>query len=182
MKNLQSMSFKKVLTLIVILSVIASCKKNETETDNIFKFREYISYTTSGLSSIAEPIQINLAKEVEGWEAEQELTDNVVTISPHVSGKLIVINKHALLFKPDETLEPSTEYTVTVKLNKIYKDIPKELANYTFQFKTITPNFTIVTNNLQSYSKEWQYVEAVLRTRSEEHTSELQSRPHLVCR
>ena len=158
------MSFKKVLTLIVILSVIASCKKNETETDNIFKFREYISYTTSGLSSIAEPIQINLAKEVEGWEAEQELTDNVVTISPHVSGKLIVINKHALLFKPDETLEPSTEYTVTVKLNKIYKDIPKELANYTFQFKTITPNFTIVTNNLQSYSKEWQYVEAVLRT------------------
>jgi len=158
------MSLKKIITLLVIMSFIASCKKKEIETDNIFKFRDYISYTTSGLVSIAEPIQIKLAQEVETWEAGQELTDNTVTISPHVSGKLMVINKQTLLFKPDETLDPATEYTVTLKLDKIYKNLPKDLENYTFQFKTITPNFTIVTNNLQSYSKEWQYVEAVLRT------------------
>lgn len=157
------MSFKKIIPFIVLLIVLASCKKEETETDNLFKFREYISYTTSGLSSIADPIQINLAKPVENWEIGQEIIADILTISPHVSGKLIVVNQQSLLFKPDETMEPATEYTVTVKLKEIYKDLPKDFGNYTFQFKTITPNFNIVTNSLQSYSKEWQYVEAVLR-------------------
>ncbi|MEO8933895.1 MAG: MG2 domain-containing protein [Xanthomarina sp.] len=157
------MSFKKTIIFAVILSFTVSCKNKDTETDNIFKFREYISYTTSGLISVEESIQINLAKEVEDWEMGQEITDNILTISPHVSGKLMIDSKHALLFKPDEPLDPATEYTVTLKLNKIYKDLPKDFGNYTFQFKTITPNFTVITNNIQSYSKEWQYVEAVLR-------------------
>src|SRR5690554_6098287 len=147
------MSFKKLITLVVILTFIASCKKKEVETDNIFKFREYISFTTSGLSSIEDPIQINLAKDVEGWEMGQELTDNIISITPHVSGKLMIVNKHALIFKPDEALDPGTEYSVTVKLDKIYKDIPKNLGSYSFQFKTITPNFSVSINNLQSYSK-----------------------------
>ena len=157
------MSFKKIVTVIVILSVLVSCKKEDTETDNLFKFREYISYTTSGLSSIADPIQINLTKPVEKWEMEQEILDDIVNISPHVSGKLVVVNQQSILFTPDEPLEPATEYTVTVKLKNIYNDIPNDFGNYTFQFKTITPNFTINTTHLQSYSKEWQYVEAVLR-------------------
>ncbi len=74
------------------------------------------------------------------------------------------MNNHTLLFTPDEHLEPATEYTVNVKLNDIYKNIPKTFEEYTFQFKTITPSFNITTQNLQSYSKEWQYMFAQLRS------------------
>ncbi|EGV43196.1 hypothetical protein BZARG_1143 [Bizionia argentinensis JUB59] len=164
MKNHPSFSSKKILILLVIFSVIVSCKKEDTETDNIFKFREYISYTTSGLKSVADPIEISLAKPVEGWEMGQELPDKIMEVSPHTPGKIIVTNGHSLLFKPDENLEPATEYTVTLKLDKIYDDISSDFGNFTFQFKTITPSFTVVTNNLQSYSKEWQYMGAVLRS------------------
>ncbi|WP_445738473.1 alpha-2-macroglobulin family protein [Mariniflexile sp.] len=158
------MSLKKIFTCAFFIVFAISCKKKEVETDNLFKFREYISYTTSGLVSVADPIEINLAKEVEGWEPGKEITSDIITISPHVQGKLMASNKHTLQFKPDEHLEPSTEYTVSVKLSDIYKKIPKDFETYTFQFKTITPNFNIVTNNLQSYSKNWQYLEAVLRS------------------
>ncbi|MCF7559460.1 MG2 domain-containing protein [Sabulilitoribacter multivorans] len=158
------MPLRKLLAIVAILTLATSCKKKEVETDNLFKFRDYISYTTSGLTSVVDPIQINLANDVEGWEMGQEITDKIVSISPHVQGKLAVANKHTLLFTPDEPLEPATEYTVTVKLDKIYKTIPDGFDNYTFQFKTITPNFNIVTNNLQSYSKNWQYLESVLRS------------------
>lgn len=158
------MSFKKLFTFAILIFLVVSCKKKEVETDNLFKFREYISYTTSGLVSVAEPIEINLAKEVNGWEMGKELTENLVTITPYVQGKLTVANNHALLFIPDEHLEPSTEYTVSVNLKDIYKKISKEFETYTFQFKTITPNFSIETNNLQSYSKNWQYLETVLRS------------------
>ncbi|MFD0834919.1 alpha-2-macroglobulin [Mariniflexile aquimaris] len=158
------MSVKKFYVLVILIALVAACKNKEVETDNLFKFREYISYTTSGLVSVADPIEINLAKEVAGWEMGKDLNQNIISITPHVQGTLTVANNHALLFTPDEYLDPSTEYTVSVKLSDIYKKVKKGFETYTFQFKTITPNFNIVTNNLQSYSKNWQYLEAVLRS------------------
>ncbi|MBO3100214.1 alpha-2-macroglobulin family protein [Gelidibacter pelagius] len=161
------MSFKNFITCVFALLLVVSCKKDGTpneETDNLFKFRDYISYTTAGRVSIADPIIINLTKDVEGWTIGQEISDKIVTIKPHIQGKLLVENAHALVFKPDETLQPDTEYSVTVKLDKIYKNQPKDFGAYTFQFKTIAPNFNVVTNNLQSYSKNWQYLEAALKS------------------
>ncbi|MFB9055139.1 alpha-2-macroglobulin [Mariniflexile ostreae] len=158
------MSIKKQIVLIALLIFTFSCKENTEENDNLYKFRDYISYTTSGVISVASPIQISLAKDVETWEIEQKITDKLLNIKPHVQGQLTAGNAHTLLFTPDEPLEPDTEYTVTVKLNDIYKNIPKGFEDYTFQFKTIAPNFNVVTNHLQSYSKKWQYLESTIKS------------------
>ncbi|WP_242134228.1 alpha-2-macroglobulin family protein [Aestuariivivens marinum] len=155
---------KKFSLLVGLIFLFVCCKKKDVKTDNLFKFRDYISYTTSGMVSAAGLIQINLVNDVEDWEAGQEISDKLITISPYAEGKLTVANKHTLVFIPDEYLEPNTEYSVTVKLNSIYKNIPKGYENYTFQFKTITPNFNIVTQSLQSYSKDWQYMEGVIKS------------------
>ncbi|RKE98666.1 Ig-like domain-containing alpha-2-macroglobulin family protein [Ichthyenterobacterium magnum] len=158
------MSLKKLFAFVMILSLAISCKKKVVKTDNIFKFRDYISYTSSGIVSVTNPIRINLANDIEGFEVGQDISTDIISIKPHVQGKLSVENKHILIFKPDENLEPNTEYSVTVKLGELYKNIPKDYKDYTFQFKTITPNFNITTSNLQSYSKEWQYLEAVIKS------------------
>lgn len=158
------MKIKKLLSVFVILILIFSCKKEKIKTDNIYKFKDYISYTTSGIISTSEKININLAKEVAGWEANQEISDDILTIQPFVNGKIKTVNKHAFIFIPDENLEADTEYTVTIKLKEIYKNISHEFRDYTFQFKTITPNFTLQTNSLQSYSKEFQYLEGVVKS------------------
>ncbi|MDG5490902.1 alpha-2-macroglobulin [Psychroserpens sp. SPM9] len=161
------MTLKHLFALIICLAFAVSCKKKDSitqETDNLFKFRDYISYTSSGLQSVTEPITINLSNDVEGWGIDTVIDDAIIKISPHVDGTLKASNKHTLLFIPDEHLDPATEYTVAVKLDKIYKDMPKDYEDYVFQFKTITPNFNIVTNSLQSYSKKWQYIEAVIKS------------------
>ena len=161
------MAYKNFYTLFLLMLLVVSCKKevaSNVETDNLFKFRDYISYTTAGRVSIADPVMVNLTTDVEGWIIGQELTDKILKIEPNVQGKLLVENAHTLIFNPNETLKPDTEYSVTVKLDEIYKDQPKEFATYTFQFKTIAPNFNVVTNNLQSYSKKWQYLEATLKS------------------
>ncbi|GAB1856082.1 MG2 domain-containing protein [Flavobacteriaceae bacterium MHTCC 0001] len=158
------MPLKKIFVFVFVIALAVSCKKKIVETDNLFKFRDYISYTTSGITSIASPIRINLANDVDDWEMGQEITKNIISIKPHVEGKLSVLNKHTLLFTPDEYLEPNTEYTVNVKLDDIYDNIPNGFGNYTFQFKTITPSFNVVTNSLQSYSKAWQYLEGVIKS------------------
>mgnify|MGYP000212236787 CR=1 FL=1 len=158
------MQIKKHFAFLILMALAVSCKKTPVETDNVFKYRDYISYTTSGLISVIEPITINLAEEVKDWEAEQDLDTDFVKIKPHVQGTLKAINKHTLVFTPDVALESDTEYAVTVNLGDIYKTIPSEFENYIFQFKTITPGFSLTTNNLQSYSKEWQYLSGQLRS------------------
>ncbi|NRR91248.1 Ig-like domain-containing protein [Winogradskyella undariae] len=158
------MNIKKHLILLFILAFAFSCKDKTVETDNIFKFRDYISYTTSGLVSVTDPIKISLSDTVSGWEIDKTLPSELVKITPHVQGELKAMNNHTLLFTPDENLESATEYTVNVDLSDIYQNIPSEFEGYTFQFKTITPSFNITTQNLQSYSKAWQYLHAQLRS------------------
>lgn len=158
------MSFKKLVPFVLIITFLASCKKEAEETDNLFKFRDYISYTTSGMTSVASPIQINLAKAVDEWEMGMEISDHILSVKPHVQGKLTANNSNTLTFTPDEYLEPDTEYTVTLKLGRIYSDMPQDFKDYTFQFKTIAPSFNVLTNHLQSYSKNWQYLEGVIKS------------------
>jgi len=158
------MKLKNLLSALVLLLLIFSCKKEARKTDNIYKFKEYVSYTTSGVVSTTERISVHLGKEVINWEVNQEVLSDFITITPFVGGKVKTINKHSFVFIPDEILEADTEYTVSVNLNKIYNSIPQGFNKYTFQFKTITPNFSIQTESLQSYSKEYQYLEGVVKS------------------
>jgi len=157
---------KHVLRLFacVALFSLASCgDKNEiSQTDNLFKFKDYITNHTYGNQSIASPIRINLAKPLEQFEITQEIPSEYIKISPKTEGTLIVENNTTLIFQPKEYLKPDTEYTVTVQLQKLYENIEKEFKNYTFSFKTITPNFSINLENLQSYSKKWQFVNGTM--------------------
>ncbi len=148
---------------ILLLLLVFSCKDKDkhSETDNLFKFKEYISYNTYGNQSITTDIRIELAKPLEQFELTQELSaDEYLKISPKTEGKLVVENGKTLIFQPSEYLKPGTEYSVTIKLDKFYEDISKEFKSYTFSFHTIAPNFKIDLGKLQSYSKQWQYLEA----------------------
>ncbi len=151
---------KFFLLITITLFVISSCKKDNksSNNDNVFKYRNYVYYTTSGRVSAYETIKITLAKDVLAWEANQEVDDSVFSISPSVSGKLQADNKRTLVFQPNEPLQSDTEYTVTIKLKKLFPKIKKEFKKYTFSFKTIKQNFKINTASLQSYSKDWQYL------------------------
>ncbi len=153
-----------ILTLVLLFS---SCKdkKEHSETDNLFKFKDYISYNTYGNKSITTDIKVGLTRPLEQFEMTQELkADDYLKISPKTDGKLVIENGNTLIFVPSENLKPDTEYVVTVKLNKLYDDISKEFKTYTFSFKTIKPNFKVDLGNLQSYSKEWQYLEGSIES------------------
>ncbi len=158
------MFLRKYMLCIWVIVLLSSCKDKVVDTDNLFKYRAYISYTTSGQTSVASPIQVKLAKPVEGWDTGKEITERIIKIKPHVEGVLRVVNDHSLEFVADEHLEPDTEYTVYVDLKAIYKEIPDTFDTYTFQFKTITPSFNVLTNTLQSYSKSWQYLGGAIRS------------------
>ena len=157
--------FLRLLTLVVFFLISACGDKTETsQTDNLFKYKEYISYNTSGIQSIAEPIRIDLNTPLTQYEIAQEIPSEYIKITPKTEGKLTIENGRTLIFVPSENLKPDTAYSVTVKLSKLYEDINAEYKNYTFSFKTIKPNFKLDLGNLQSYSKQWQYVTGTIQS------------------
>jgi hypothetical protein len=145
-----------ILSLLIISVAFLSCKNDNSKnsTNNIFKFRKHISYTTSGVVSVAEPIRIDLVNEVESWVANEEVSTGFISISPKINGKLAALNSRSLLFQPSKKLDPNKEYTVTVNLGKMYNNIAPEFKKYTFKFKTLEQNFSVATTSFQSYSKE----------------------------
>lgn len=151
----------KISALLFIVSLLIGCSESTPETDNLFQFRDYIAQTTSGRQSIANPIVVELSKNVDDWEVNTELPNSLLAITPSVSGTLTAHNSRTLVFQPSEHLQPNTEYTVTLQLAEIM-EVEDAFKTYSFSFKTIEPNFSIITNNIQSYSKEWQYLEGSL--------------------
>ena len=151
-------------TLLLVL-VLTACSNNKdaSQTDNLYAFRDYVSYNSYGSLSIAEPIRIELSKSLDQYEVTQEIPSEYIKISPKTTGKFLIENGRTLVFQPDNYLKPGTEYSVTLKLDKLYDDIDKKFRSYTFMFKTITPNFKVNLGNLQSYSKEWQYVTGTIK-------------------
>ncbi len=155
----------RLMTLVVFLTLYSCGDKTETsETDNLFKFKDHISYNTYGIKSIASTIEVGLVQPLESFEINQEIPAEYFKISPGTKGTLSIENGRSLIFQPEEYLKPDTEYTVTVLLHKLIEDIEKEFRTYTFRFKTIEPNFKIDLGNLQSYSKEWQYITGTVST------------------
>ncbi|RMA66115.1 alpha-2-macroglobulin family protein [Ulvibacter antarcticus] len=153
----------RVLILLLIVAISSCTKKNDlSDTDNLFKFKEFISYNTNGNISISEAIRIDLAQPLEQFEISQEISSEYLKISPKTEGKVTIDNGRTLVFQPTEHLQSDTEYHVTVKLSKLYDDIGQEFKNYTFAFKTIKPAFKLNVQNLQSYSKQWQYLEGTI--------------------
>lgn len=149
----------------LVLFLVAACKNKDsgtTDTDNLFRFKDYISNHTQGQQSIAAPIKIWLGQPLEQYELTQEIPSEYVQLNPKVDGTLVVENGNALVFQPNENLRPDTVYEVTLLLDKLYEDVTSGFKKYTFAFKTIAPNFKIDLGELQSYSKEWQYLTGTL--------------------
>ncbi len=138
--------------------------KTPSETNNLFKFKEYISSHTYGTVSVASPIRITLSKPITQYEVQQEIPSEFLVISPKIQGKFIVENINTLVFKPAQKLQPDTKYTVTLKLHKIIDAVPKLYKTYTFSFKTRATAFKISMGNLQSYNKQWQYLNGSIET------------------
>ena len=84
------MRFRYLFLSLLFSVALFSCKNENPQksTDNLFMFKEYINFTTSGVVSVTQPIRIDLSKEVESWIANQEVSKNIVSISPKVEGTL----------------------------------------------------------------------------------------------
>ena len=153
------MSLKKNTVFFALICCFIACTEKKTDPDNIYQYRSYISSTTAGIVSKESTIEVYFARSMRDGIELQELPTDILQIQPKIKGVLTAQNENSIQFKPNENLKPNTEYSVKVKLDALFDNVSEEKKTYTFQFKTIKPSYKVSVNNLQSYSKDWQFLE-----------------------
>ena len=162
----------KTKGLIYVLSVFflfqACGRKSAADFNSDFSiFKEYIVSFTGGIVSAQSDIRVVLAFDNKNWKVNQVLDNDLFDISPSVDGKVIALSNNTIAFIPEKKLESGTEYQVTLHLDKLNSKVAekdKALSNFNFTVKTIKQDFVVNMLDVQSYSKEYQYLNCVLKT------------------
>jgi len=156
---------KLVLFLTVITLLLHSCsKKSGKDFDSDpFLYRDYITSFSSGLISTKADIQVGLAFTKKEWQVHHELDNNYFTVSPAAEGKVLFLQDNKIAFRPAKHLKQDTEYQVTLHLSKFIK-VADSLSDFNFTIKTLKQDFLVTTQDLQSYNRDMQYLNASVKT------------------
>ncbi|WP_456868162.1 alpha-2-macroglobulin family protein [Galbibacter sp. BG1] len=161
------MQVKKILFFILAILIIG-CKNKENDIqqqkENLLKYREYISDVSTGIISAKSDIRVVLKNPSSKLSENKILDDKILEIKPYAAGKVVALNNQTIAFIPEKGLKQGTEYTLTLDLENFIEDIPSNLEDFTFKVKTLEQQFNITTSNLQSYNRDWQYLEGSLRS------------------
>lgn len=159
----------KILKLVLFFTaslLLASCSKETAEDFNSDPalYRDYITGFSSGIIITKADIQVALAFAKKEWQVNGELDKSFFTVSSGVDGKVIFLGNNTIAFRPAKRLEQDKEYRVTLHLSKLIDNVPEKLSDFKFTVKTLKQDFMVTTNDLQSYSKDWQFLNGVLKT------------------
>ncbi len=151
------------LSLAIMAFSCSETKKDTGKLSKVFEFSPYISDMSPSVISGTSDIRIVLTEPVDDWKKDMELNSSLLTISPKVPGKVMALSNRTIAFVPEKPLEQHTEYTFSLKLGEI-RDVDNKYAFFNFRVKTMEQLFNVVTENLQSYDRDWQYIRGVIRT------------------
>ncbi|MCZ8169120.1 MG2 domain-containing protein [Flavobacterium sp.] len=161
-------TFKFLSVLMVLVTLAACSKKSAADFDSDpTLFKAYIAGFTSGFIPAKSDIRVQLAFQKKDWNPEQELDDDLFSISPSVDGKVKMLSSNTIAFIPEEPLEQNTLYQVTLNLEKLTTVTDEKLQAFNFSFKTIKQDFIVQTQDLQSYNKNYYYQYGTIRTADE---------------
>ena len=160
------MKTSKIFGLFIALLVVQSCSKkvaSDFESDYSL-YKNFITSFSSGFVSVHSDFRVQLAFKKSDWKPNQELDDNLFDISPSVSGKVMALSNNTIAFIPKNKLDQNTLYQITLHLSQITNKVPKGLENFNFSVKTMKQDFVVNTQDLQSYSKDWYYLNGTIKT------------------
>jgi len=143
---------------LVSFLLMLSCAKTSNTLSNKNDYLPFIESFPPQIVSSTSPISLAFKEKL----SVDKVTDAVFEINPKLKGSVVLKGK-VLSFIPSEKLASNTVYTVKVHISKLIKNISKDLKDFTFQLKTIKPQFSVTTFHQQAYDKNWQFLEGEIQ-------------------
>ncbi|KAB1067184.1 hypothetical protein F6U93_12260 [Tamlana haliotis] len=152
------------VVLVLVMLIFNGCKDDSSVAlNNIQKFKDYIFEVTTGIVPTKTDIKVVLINPMKDISSEVELDKSILKVSPKVPGKVVALNNRTIAFIPENKFESDTRYTFKLDLGAL-QDVSSEYEHFVFDVKTIKQDFQVVINNLESYSRDWQYLNGTLRS------------------
>ncbi|MCP4440896.1 MAG: hypothetical protein GY810_18395 [Aureispira sp.] len=137
------------LGLLALIFAFSACTPKNTgnnpgEVPSAFsetkeKYKNYVAAYTAGMISKASSIQLRLTNDIASSDKiDQAIANGILTFKPAIEGQAIWSSTNTIKFTPKEWLPANQLHKATVDLKQLYPNIPKELASFTFDFKTIS--------------------------------------------
>ena len=136
-----------ILPLIFITLFISSCK-DTSEDKNNEQFIPYISAYTSGVISNNDVIIIRLAEE---QTKKIDLPEGIFEFDPKIEGNAYWQDNRTIIFEPVGLLPSNVSFKGIFHLKEII-NVPDELAEFHFEFKTKPLFAELSTKGIESYS------------------------------
>jgi len=154
--------YLQILNLLVFAIVLHSCKKNPAETkvesQNKSAFREYVTSYPKKIISVFPDLKFDLNKPAEITDFDGDL----VSIYPDAKIKVELVDD-VIHITADEKLKADQEYTLTLHLSKLYKEIDEELQDFTTKVQTKPLQYSVTLKTPQLHDKDWNYVEGYIK-------------------
>jgi hypothetical protein len=136
-------------SLAVLIAVaVADCSRRKDEPDLREPDPSLVSAHTAGVVSRESTIQVRFTAEIApGGQAGAELVSSPFSFSPRIRGKACWATSRTLEFRPEQHLEPGTEYTATVRLDRLM-ETGGERARFSFRFMVMRQSFAVELEGL----------------------------------
>lgn len=141
----------------IVIALIFTRKSNSTQISNPDEFKEYISAYSPNIISKNDVIVVQLSEDLA--EKVKETKNDVLEISPNISGKITWKDERTIEFKPDAALESGIKYTVSLNLKKLNSEVESDKKYFRFnvnvknQFINVKLD-RVNTTDLQHFTKQ----------------------------
>ena len=145
----------KVAILSLVVAILFGCSPREKASDSPIDYSGYVAAHTMGSISIKDAVVFTFAsKIISSEEIGSKADSKLMRIRPSVKGSLVWKDERTIEFRPEDTFKGDTEYEVSVALNRVIENIPKEKRTYTFSLRTIKQAMEVRINGLEFYGDE----------------------------
>lgn len=131
---------------------LASCSGGEASRTN-----SRVETFTTGTVSRTETIKLYLNQDIPQDVLESVKWGDVVSFSPSAKGTFASPSANLVTFTPDPEFDRDTEYTVTVKMSELFKDLKDGEKKFAFDFKTLPLDFMGSFANIETSDDEKEY-------------------------
>ncbi len=138
-------SFFEITIASFLLLLIVSCKPKPNVSNIDYNILgDYVTAYVPSQIDISDEVSVVLAKSV---DTEIHLASSVLEISPSVDGVYSWVGDKEIKFRPKSPLKPGTDYVATLRLSKVYTDVPVSIAEVRFDMSTRT---LVLSNTIES--------------------------------
>ncbi|MBK8721781.1 MAG: hypothetical protein IPL95_05740 [Saprospiraceae bacterium] len=150
MSKLGNLLSRFILVFFLLTSLLFSCKNSRKAKPMPAEISSYIYAYTSGTISKNAPIRVRFTNAVIEKEKIGGEVGSIISFSPSINGKAIWEDDRTILMEPKTPLSSKTNYLGSIKLDKLYKNLPKGLSTFEFDFQTRELYFDVVADGLRS--------------------------------